>query len=61
LLQRGVLLPSFGMVVGRRTGVHDVEQRGGFRYEVPRVLEQAIPAEKATVGEVFHGGSSEMT
>jgi hypothetical protein len=35
--------------------------KGGFRYEMLEVLEQAIPVEKATGGEVFHGGSSEMT
>jgi hypothetical protein len=35
--------------------------KGRFHYEMLEVLERAGPVEKATSGEVFRGGSSEMT
>jgi hypothetical protein len=60
LLQRRVLLLRFGMVAGRRTGVHDVERREDSAMKCWKFLNKLV-AEKATGGEVFRGGSSEMT
>jgi hypothetical protein len=61
LLQRGVLLLSFGMVAGRRTGVHDVERRMDSAMKRLEFLDNLFRRKKLPAARMFRGGSLEMT
>jgi hypothetical protein len=57
----GILFFSFGMVTGRRSGVHGVEQRVDSAMKYLKFLNKLFRRKKLPTARVFRGGSSEMT